>query len=469
MSNKSELVKKQLTKNTIMLSFSSLINRGLMFVMVPFFSRWLTVAEYGTYDVYSTYVTLLIPVITLASSNAVFRLSIDCDSLEKKAYYITNGLFISVVNLIVAILIITFISIKIQWIYYFPFIVLLRAEIFDNYFQGYLRAIKKLNIYAICKTATVIVTVIMVTLLVKKCNLGLYGILYGYASGFVRSSLLIFFRTKYWKWFNINSLSFNGVKELISYSYPLIPNDISWWVINVSDRAIINFILGDIANGVYAIACKLPNLCSSIFGLFNTSWQEASVDMVNNEEGKAFFNNIYNNMFVLLMSLCMCIISSNFIFFDYIFDAKYTTARLYTPILISSVIFSMLSQFFGGIQISLKQPKANGITTIIGAIVNLSVHVLLIKRLGLFAAAISTLVSNICVAFLRKNKIKNYFSLKLNKINYICIFAYLYIFSVSYLKIENLWFNIINLMISAGFALIFNKNIVVKIIKKLIV
>ena len=165
----------------------------------------------------------------------------------------------------------------------------------------------------------------------------------------------------------------------------------------------------------------------------------------------------------------MCIISSNFIFFDYIFDAKYTTARLYTPILISSVIFSMLSQFFGGIQISLKQPKANGITTIIGAIVNLSVHVLLIKRLGLFAAAISTLVSNICVAFLRKNKIKNYFSLKLNKINYICIFAYLYIFSVSYLKIENLWFNIINLMISAGFALIFNKNIVVKIIKKLIV
>lgn len=468
MNNKSKRVTEQLAKNTVMLSMCTFINRGLMFIMVPFFSRWLTVAEYGTYDVYATYVALLVPIVTLASSNAVFRLAIDCESEEKKACYITNGLFISIVNLVVVIFVINSVAIAIHWDYAIPFIILLGTEILDNYFQGYLRAIKKLDIYAICKTSTVVFTVIMVTILVRKCHMGLSGIMYGYASGFGLSSLLIFALTKYWKIFNIKAISIKGVEELLKYSFPLIPNDISWWVINVSDRVIINFVLGDVANGIYAIACKIPNLCSSIFGVFNTSWQEASVDMINSKEDKTFFNSIYNRMLSLLVSLCMCIVACNFIFFNFIFDTQYSTARVYTPILVTSIIFSMLSQFYGGIQISLKQPKANGITTVMGALVNLLLHIALIKSVGLFAASISTLVSNMCVAFWRKKKLTSKYVFKLNRRNRICLGIYAYVFCVSYLEIDNLIFSIVNLLVVSIFAIIFNKNIFLKLVFRII-
>ena len=76
----------RLAKNTVMLSICTLLNKGLLFLMVPLFSRWLTVEEYGNYDVLATYVSLLIPIITLASSNAVFRLTVDKNELDSKKF-----------------------------------------------------------------------------------------------------------------------------------------------------------------------------------------------------------------------------------------------------------------------------------------------------------------------------------------------------------------------------------------------
>lgn len=114
--------------------------------------------------------------------------------------------------------------------------------------------------------------------------------------------------------------SWKGIKKLISYSYPLIPNSISWWIINVSDRTIINLFLGAASNGIYAIACKIPNLCSNIFAAFNISWQEAATEMIDDKESNSYFNQVYNTMYITLLSLCWGILSCNFILFRWVFD-----------------------------------------------------------------------------------------------------------------------------------------------------
>ena len=94
-----------LVKNTFLLSFGALLTKGLSFVLVPFFSRWLTTEDYGTFDLMGTYVSLLIPIITLACGEAIFRFSVDSDDELKKRAYVTNGLFILIVNLIFAVVI----------------------------------------------------------------------------------------------------------------------------------------------------------------------------------------------------------------------------------------------------------------------------------------------------------------------------------------------------------------------------
>ena len=55
--------KDSLMKNTLLLSMGTFLTKGLSFIMVPFFSKWLSTAEYGSFDLMATYVTLLLPLI----------------------------------------------------------------------------------------------------------------------------------------------------------------------------------------------------------------------------------------------------------------------------------------------------------------------------------------------------------------------------------------------------------------------
>ena len=175
---------------------------------------------------------------------------------------------------------------------------------------------------------------------------------------------MIVFLTSYWKYISQVEFSIEKIRALISYSWALVPNDICWWIIGVSDRQIIFRFIGAAANGIYAIAYKVPNLCSAVFGVFNISWQEEATSSISRADRLQHYNNVLNKMVSLLLALCIGIISCNFIIFDYIFDSRFSSARLYSPLLISSVIYNVVALFYGGIQISLKRTKANGFSTI---------------------------------------------------------------------------------------------------------
>lgn len=454
--------KNNLAKNTLLLSLCTFINKGLMFAMVPLFSRWLSTEDYGTFDVFTTYVALLIPIITLSCSDAIFRLSLDKKSEEGKSYYITNGLLIVVLNTIFAVIILCGLKLFINFNNFEAFLILLIGEVFDNYIQGYLRAIKRLDIYAYTKTIGVILISVLVTIFVYIMKLGLSGIILGYAFGYIISNFFALIVTKYPRFFKKNKISLGGAKELVSYSYPLIPNSISWWVINVSDRFIINVFLGALSNGIYAIACKIPNICSAIFGVFNISWQETATEIISDSDRNEYYNIVFNKMIGILISLCSGIICCNFIFFGFIFDNKYYIGHLYSPILVSAIIFSTLSQFFGGIQISLKKPKDNGISTVIGAICNLVIHLIMIKYIGLYAACVSTLISNIIVTIIRKKKLGDDIDIKLTNKTYIYIVFYIYFIICVYIS-KNIMFNMLNLLLSGLLFIYINKEFVIKI------
>ena len=86
---------KDLIKNTAILGLGAIFSKGLVFLMIPFFSRWLSVDDYGSFDLLNTYITLLVPFVTLSSGEAIFRFLIDkVDDDAAKTRIITNGLTI---------------------------------------------------------------------------------------------------------------------------------------------------------------------------------------------------------------------------------------------------------------------------------------------------------------------------------------------------------------------------------------
>ena len=173
-------------------------------------------------------------------------------------------------------------------------------------------------------------------------------------------------------------------------------------------------------------------------------------------------------MIATLLTLCCGVLSLNSWLFNYIFDARYYAGHLYAPILIGGNVFSTLSQYYGSIQISLKQPKENGKTTVIGAITNLIVHLALVKFVGLYAAAISTVISQIVVCAFRYRKLKDVISIKLSKSSIVYFFIYIG-FTISAYYITNIYFNIFTVAFATFLVIYANRQFITKVAKKVMI
>lgn len=462
-----QLMKTDLAKNTILLTIGALISKGLLFVMLPFFSSWLTTEEFGIYDLLHTYVTLLIPVLTLATGEGVFRYSVEA-TVEERKKYITNGfLFMLTSYTMFSLILLCICHVYNEIEHIGAFIMLLLGTLLNSYVGYYLRATKQLHIYSFSNAFTVIVIAIMVTYFVYLKQWGVDGILLGYALGYIIGDGAIFFVSKLHKNLSVRTTSLKAIKQLVIYSSPLILNNISWWVMNVSDRTLVTQFVGNAANGIYAIACKIPTLCTALFSMFNVSWQQTASQMIDSDEIVPYLNKVYKQMVRILCSICSAILACNFMFFNFFFEERYMEAHEYVGILVTAAMLLSLSQFYGGVQIALKQPKHVGYTTAIGAVVNVVLNIIFIKYYGVLAAAVTTLIGNSVILLIRKMYTNKIYSIHLGKNEWFCVIIYIYFVIVSYF-IDNMVFNFMNFVLAGVFFCVINKAYFIIILKRML-
>lgn len=458
--------KNDLLKNTMLLSMGTLLTKGLQFIMVPFFTKWLSVDDYGTFDLICTYVVLLIPIITMSTSQSIFRYVLN--NKEKEKNIITNGLYIYFFNIIIFIVFFIVTTLFFKANHAALFILLFVSQAINDYFQGVLRGLKKLNIYSFGMALTSICIATYSVIFISFLNMKLSGIILGYTLGYFTGDIFIFLTLKFWSLFKYNLFDMQCIKSMIKYSYTLIFNDVSWWIVNVSDRTIIKFFINTSANGIYAVANKIPALCTSVFAMFGISWQQTASEIINDYDKEKYYNSVYCISTCTIISLCICVVSMNYFLFKYIFPSDYFSAYYHTPILIASIIFNCNSQFLGGIQISLKNPKENSVSTMLSALVNLTINLAFINKIGLYAASISTLISNIFIVVFRKLRLKNKLTLKYNVETVMCFCTFTYFFISQYLFANSLIFSIVNFIFACFCFVLINRKFVLSIAKKII-
>lgn len=114
--------------------------------------------------------------------------------------------------------------------------------------------------------------------------------------------IIFIFKIHIWKYISLKEIDSNLTKKMITYSLPLIPNKVSWTIINLSDRIILMNVVGSSATGLYAVSYKFPNLMDTVYGFFYQSWKESSARVLGDESQNDFYNSVYkylkNFMFV---------------------------------------------------------------------------------------------------------------------------------------------------------------------------
>lgn len=453
--------KKVLAKNTLIILMGKICTQFISFFLLPLYTSVLVSSEFGIVDLVTTYIGLLVPIVTLQLESALFRYLVDFRSNEIEKKSIISNVFISaLIQTIICFVLYYILSIFIFINYKNYLCGMVLATIFSNLSLQTARGLGDNIGYSIGSVIAGSTTIIFNVLLLIVFKLGPKGMFISTIFANTICGTFIFIRLKLYKYIDYKCLNKATINTLLKYSLPLIPNGIIWWIINVSDRTIITMIIGSSANGIYAISNKFSNMFISVYNIFNTSWTESAALHIDSDDRDEFFSSTILSMFKLFSSVCLGIIACMPFIFPLIINAQYEEAYNYIPILMVSTLFNVVVGLISVVYVAKKLTNEIAKTSFWSGVINLTTNMMLIKFLGLYSAAISTLLSFMVMSIYRYIDVQKYVKIKLGKK---LIIQTIIIFTVStyiYYK-NNLILNILNLLMAILYAFVNNKEFII--------
>lgn len=452
---------KELVKNTSIIAIGKISTQFISFVLLPLYTAILSTSEYGLVDFFNTYVQLLLPITTLMVSQSVFRFLIVSES-EKNAV-VSNAIYI-----ILGLLFLTgiiFGGVSLFWSNEYKgylLFVLISAMLSDFALQA-ARGFRKMSLYALGGVMSSAVQIILNVVFIVILKIGPQGMFLATIIGNCSCFLVVTIKLKLHKYFAWNLYNKELAIEMLKYSIPLIPNQFSIWILNSSDRTIVNCFLGMGANGILAVSHKFPSAFSMVFNIFQISWHEMGTVHFEDPDRDEFYSAIFRQVFGLFAALCVGIIAFMPFVFDLLVNQQFAEAYNTIPIYMVAVLLNMVIGFLGAIYVATKKTFEIAKTTMAAGIINIVLHLVLVKQIGLYAAAVSTLVSYFIVMIYRIRDTKKYvqISFGVGKISCTCVVLFL---TIVIYYINNQVLNIIGGIVAVAFALLVNKEIVYQVI-----
>ena len=449
---------KDLAKNTAIVSIGKICTQLITFFLLPVYTAVLSNEEYGVVDLLNTLTSLLLPIVTLQIEQGIFRYLIDCrENNEKQIKLITTIIRFMIIQSIACIVIFLCVSPFIHNEYKYFLMANLLMGIFSSLLLQICRGLGDNATYAIGSFITGAFTVVLNVIFIVAFRWGAYGMLGATAISNFICAVYIFLKRKIYKYIKPKQFDKKILKEIIKYSVPLIPNMISWWIVSASDRTIISAVIGIAQNGIYSAANKFSGVFTTLYSVFNLTWTESASININSEDRDEFFSKILDFVIRFFGCLCLGTIAVMPFVFNILINEKFAEAYYQIPILILGSVFNILVSFVGSIYVAKKLTKEIAKTSVISAVINIFVNIVLIKSIGLYAASISTVIAYALMFIYRWIDVKKYVKFNVNKI---LMFALIIMYGITiftyYLK--NTMISVVVLVIVVVFAIITNLN-----------
>ena len=384
---------RTLLDNTFLLSLGTFGSKILTFVMVRFYTGVLTPSDYGTADLIMQTANLLLPVASLGITNGVFRFALDRKEHRKSIF--SAGLYTILLGSLILLAAGPLLSRSEDLHEYVELICAYTlASCLHSLCAQYIRAEGKTALFAgqgIFNTALVIWFNI---LFLQVFRLGVFGYVMSVvvADGICTGYLVL--REKLWKLL-VPKPDDSVTKAMLRYSIPLIPATIFWWITSVSDRYMVTWFLGTEANGLYAVACKIPTILSLLSTIFMEAWQFSAISEAtgDREVHIRFYSQVWGFFLSAMVLVGSVMIVLCRLEIRVLAARSYYAAWQYVPVLAMAMVFSAFSSFMNSVYVVMEKSHLSLWTAVWGAGANILMNLWMIPRIGIQGAAIATLVS----------------------------------------------------------------------------
>ena len=380
----------KLAGNTLIFAISSFSSKLLTLIVQPFLTYAMAeISDLGLSKILSQYANLLIPFVSMGMSNAIIRFGLDKGNSEKQVF--TNGLLTILGGFGILVLCWPIAQFLPDMAQYGLLI----------YIYVLMSCLRTLCTQFVCTVATMAFYVLYLV----GFKWGANGYLLAIISGDFASVLFLMFTGKLWNYVELKGINKDLWKQMLRFSLPMIPAQISFWIINASDlffvREMCNGLDGRDGNawsGLLSTGYFLPTILTTLGLIFYDAWQ---LSAVTEEEGRAkFFTQIFRTYSSVLFCcaagiiwLCRPVM--------HIMKSNYYYAWHFVPFLVLASTCSCFNQFMNSVYVVNKKSTRSMITMMAGAVSNCIMNYFFIKWWGPVGATYASFLGLALVFTLR--------------------------------------------------------------------
>lgn len=400
---------RYLLKNTSILTLSNFATKVLTFFLVPLYTSVLSTYEYGTYDLIVSTVSMLYPVLTCNIVDGVMRFLMDRRGQEKQIF--TIGMKFSLVSCFAA----TGITLIVSHLNLFSGIRGLEAyvilyyigSVFTQLLMQFAKGLERVGDMAVAGVLGVVVTVVANLTFLLGLHWGLKGFFLAYILAHVTEVLYYALRLQIWRFWTNKKTDKQLLRNMLLYCVPLITTALSWTINSSADKYIVTFALGTAANGLLAVAYKIPNILSVFQSIFTQAWQISGVKEYGADESDVFYGKIFSVSNMLMSLACSCLILLTKPMATLLYAKDFYVAWKYVPFLLITTVLNSASGVLGPILSAKKDSKGMAVSAMWGICANIILNIALVYAMGIQGVTIATAISSAVIFAVRRKHVGN--------------------------------------------------------------
>ncbi|MDR1722734.1 MAG: polysaccharide biosynthesis C-terminal domain-containing protein [Tannerella sp.] len=382
---------KKLVKDIFIYGIGNLGAKIITFAIFPVYTFFIRPDDLGYYDLSVNAILFLLPFINLQLRDGVFRFLID-NKDDRKHKAVISAAYLLIIRMIVIASILFallqfFIDVRCG---YYIFAFLISWAFYEVQIQ-IVRGLGHTKFFVLCGVLTAFLILVFSLIFIIILRMDIEGVFL--ANIAARVVVILIIETKLSLIIRYATTPAEGSKDitsaLLKFCTPLILTASLLWLIGNSNRFIIQHLLGQHANGIYATVFKFAQIIELLSIVIFQAWQEMSVLQFEAEDRDKYYSSVFNSYLLILSGIVVTISLLLKIFYVHLVGAEYGSSVIYLYILCVANIGYALQSFMSAIFQAQKNTIKLFYASVFTVVISIVINYLLIKHIGLTGAAIS--------------------------------------------------------------------------------
>lgn len=389
------MAKDKVASNTYIYAIGEIVPRLMSLFLLPIFTLYLSPSDYGIISYTNSLMLFLFVFSSFALNTYLLRTYFDRDTVEDRKKLIGN--VFSVIILFNCILLIAGYTIfpsifgyaEIQFSFY-PY---LSISILNNFLEVFsivplviFRVKQKAQYFVALNVIRSLLIFLLTYILIVHMDWGIMGNYYGRL--IINLCFLVVYLIIIAKQATLN-LKWEQAKKALKFSMPLVPGAISYLLISMSDRIILERYVSLSEVGIYSVAFTLAFSLRIITTSAYRAFEPEIYKRYNGEGFSEFFHTGYKNyMFIVLIAASgLSFMSKDILLL--MTTASFVEGYYLVPIFLIGGLITAENIMLGSLVIAEKKTHVSSFSTITGGLVSVISNIIFVPYFGIYAAAVS--------------------------------------------------------------------------------